>query len=152
MPYVPPDSDIPVATLTLAGRNLLARSIIPRSQLTGNEPLQTLVNFQLAGFVVGDGGYLLANPLQLSTIIDNTTQALATVAILDNRFDVGDSIVINGVDFPVGLVVVATGTASGGGTDAGGVTAGYDDTVVNNIAGGGGTLITTGLAANAHIG
>jgi hypothetical protein len=152
MPYVPPDSDDPVATLTLAGRNLLARSIIPRSQLTGTEPLQTLVSFQLAGFVMGDGGYLLANPLQLSPISDATTQALATVAILDNRFDVGDSIVVNGVEFPVGLVVVGTGTASGGGTDNGGGTVGYDDTVVDNTGGGGGTLITTGLATNAHIG
>lgn len=160
MPFLPPESDDPIATLTLAGRNLLARSIIPRSKLTGTEPLQTLVSFQLAGFVMGDGGYLLSNPLQISSINDNTTQALATVAIVDNRFDVNDSITINGVDFPVGLVVVASGTATGGGTDAGGTTAGYNDGVVNNLGGinppagpgGGGTLITTGLETNAHIG
>jgi len=152
MPFIPSDSDDPVATLTLAGRNLLARSIIPRSKLTGTEPLETLVSFQLAGFVVGDGGYELSNPLQISTINDGTTQALATVGIVDNRFDASDSVTINGVAFPVGLVVVESGTASGGGTDNGGGTSGYDDGVVNNQGGGGGTLVTTGLTTNAHIG
>lgn len=160
MPFFPSETDDPIAILTLEGRNLLARSIIARSQLTGNEPLRTLVSFRLAGFAMGDGGYEVSRPLQISPISDATTQALATIAIVDNRFDPTDNIRINGVDFPVGIVVVATGTASGGGTDAGGQTDGYDDGVVNNQGpanppngpGGGGTLLTTGLTENAHIG
>ncbi|KKN72782.1 hypothetical protein LCGC14_0407490 [marine sediment metagenome] len=152
MPFFPSQTDDPIAILTLEGRNLLARSIIARSQLTGNEPLRTLVSFRLSGFAMGDGGYKLDNPLQISSISDATTQALATIAITDNRFDTTDNIRINGVDFPVGIVVVATGTASGGGTDAGGPTSGYNDGVVDNLGGGGGTLITTGLSINAHIG
>lgn len=152
MPFFPSETDDPIAILTLEGRNLLARSIIARSQLTGNEPLRTLVSFRLAGFAMGDGGYKLDNPLQISPISDATTQALATIAIVDNRFDPTDNIRINGVDFPVGIVVVATGTASGGGTDAGGPTDGYNDGVIDNLAGGGGTLLTTGLTPVAHIG
>jgi hypothetical protein len=152
MPYFPSQTDDPIAVLTLEGRNLLARSIIARSDLTGNEPLRTLVSFRLAGFAMGDGGYPLDNPLQLSPIVDATTQALATIAITDNRFDTTDNIRINGVNFPVGIVVVATGTASGGGTDAGGPTSGYDDGVVDNLGGGGGTLITSGLSPVAHVG
>lgn len=160
MPFFPSDTDDPIAILTLEGRNLLARSIIARSDLTGNEPLRTLVSFRLAGFAMGDGGYKIDNPLQISLISDATTQALATIAITDNRFDPTDNIKINGVDFPVGIVVVATGTASGGGTDAGGPTPGYDDGVVNNQGpanppngpGGGGTLITSGLSTGAHVG
>ena len=152
MPYFPSVTDDPIAILTLEGRNLLARSIIARSELTGNEPLRTLVSFRLAGFAMGDGGYKLDNPLQISPISDATTQALATIAITDNRFDATDNIRINGVDFPVGIVVVATGTASGGGTDDGGPTSGYNDGTVDNLANGGGTLITSGLSTNAHIG
>lgn len=154
MPYFPSVTDDPIAILTLEGRNLLARSIIARSELTGNEPLRTLVSFRLAGFAMGDGGYKLDNPLQLSPISDATTQALATIAITDNRFSPTDNIRINGVDFPVGIVVLVTGTASGGGTDAGGPTSGYNDGVVDNLAGGGGTLIdaTSPFSTNAHVG
>ncbi len=123
MPFLPPESDVPVAQLTLAGRNLLARSIVPRGKLDGNDPDAPLVTFKLAGFAVGDGGYYLTNPLQLTAINDQTTGALATVAVLDNRFDVNDAIVINGVSFPVGIILVASGTATGG-TDAGGPTTG----------------------------
>ena len=125
MPFLPPESDVPVAQLTLAGRNLLARSIVPRGKLDGNDPDAALVSFKLAGFAVGDGGYSLSNPLQLTPINDQTTDALATVAILDNRFDVNDGLVINEVHFDVGIVLVASGSALGG-TDAGGTTAGYD--------------------------
>jgi hypothetical protein len=153
MPFVPPESDVPVAQLTLAGRNLLARSIVPRAKITGMEPDRSLVAFKLAGFALGDGGYKLDNPLQLSPIDDATTQALATIAILDNRFDVNDSLVINGVPFPVGIVVVASGNATGG-ADNTGPTTGYNDGTIDNSAGGGGTLTVAPntLAANAHVG
>ncbi len=119
MPFLPPESDVPVAHLTLAGRNLLARAIVPRGKLDGNDPDAPLVTFKLAGFAVGDGGYGLANPLQLTPINDQTTGALATVAVLDNRFDVNDALVINGVSFPVGIILVASGTTISG-TEAGG--------------------------------
>lgn len=119
MPYIPSDSDIPVATLTVAGRNLLARSITPRGKLGGNDPDSPLVAFKLVGFAVGDGGYSLSNPLLITPIADPTTVALATIAVLDNRFDPNDSLVINGVAFPAGVTVVASGTATGG-TEAGG--------------------------------
>ena len=157
MPYYPPDTDTPVAQLTLEGRNLLARSIVARSQLTGTEEDKALVSFRLSGFAVGDGGYTISNPLQVSTIVDATTIAEATIAILDNRFDVNDALTINGVSFPVGITAVFTGTAlaaPGGGTDNGGLTAGYDDGTIDNTGGGGGTLVTAAnsLAANAHIG
>lgn len=140
MPFLPPNSDVPVAQLTLAGRNLLARSIVPRGKLDGNDPDAPLVTFKLSGFAVGDGGYSTSNPLQLTPINDQTTQALATVAILDNRFDVNDALVINGVSFPVGIVVVESGSATGG-TEAGGPNSG-------------GTLTVTpgNIAANAHVG
>ena len=119
MPFFPSDSDTPVAQLTAAGRNLLARSIVPRGKLNGTDPDLPLVTFKLAGFAVGDGGYDLGNPLIITPIVDATSQAIATVSILDNRFDVNDAIIINGVSFPVGLTVVASGTAIGG-TDSGG--------------------------------
>lgn len=154
MPYLPPDTDIPVAQLTLAGRNLLARSIVPRGKLDGNDPDAPLVTFKLVGFAVGDGGYSLSNPLQLTPINDQTTEALATVAVLDNRFDVNDAIVINGVSFPAGIILVASGTSLGG-TDNGGPTTGYDDGVFpDNSSGGGGTidLDPNTLVAGAHIG
>ncbi len=140
MPFIPPDSDVPVAQLTLAGRNLLARSIVPRGKLDGNDPDAPLVTFKLAGFVVGDGGYDTVNPLHVSPINDQTTGALATIAILDNRFDVNDALIINGVSFPAGIIVVESGTATGG-TEAGGTN-------------GGGTLTVTpsSIASNAHIG
>lgn len=138
--FTPPESDTPVAQLTEAGRNLLARSILPRGKANGADPDKPLVTFKLAGFAVGDGGYKLDNPLQITPIIDDTAQALATIAILDNRFDVNDAITINGVEFPVGIQVVFSGTALGG-TEAGGPN-------------GFGTLeVSPGtLAANAHIG
>jgi len=85
--FFPSESDVPVAQLTLAGRNLLARSVLPRGKLSGTDPDSPLVTFKLVGFAVGDGGYKLDNPLQISTINDQTTQAEATIAILDNRFD-----------------------------------------------------------------
>lgn len=158
MPYLPPDTDIPVAQLTLAGRNLLARSIVPRGKLDGEDPDAPLVTFKLAGFAVGDGGYLLSNPLQLTPINDQTTDALATVAILDNRFDVNDAIVINGVSFEAGILLVASGSAIGG-TESdgsgGGQTPGYDDGVFpDNSSGFGGTidLDPNTLVPGAHIG
>jgi hypothetical protein len=122
--------------------------------LTGTEDPKALVSFRLSGFAVGDGGYTISNPLQVSTIVDATTTAAATVAILDNRFDVNDALIINGVSFPVGITAVFTGTASGGGTDNGGLTAGYNDGTVDNTGGGGGTLVTAAnsLATSAHIG
>jgi len=119
VPFTPFDSDVPVAQLTLAGRSLLARSIVPRGKSDSSDPDAPLVTFKLSGFAVGDGGYSLTNPLQISPINDQTTDALATVAILDNRFDVNDAIIINGVSFPAGVVVVDSGTATGG-TEAGG--------------------------------
>jgi hypothetical protein len=153
VPFLPPESDVPVAQLTLAGRNLLARSIVPRGKLDGNAPDLPLVSFKLAGFAVGDGGYSLSNPLQLTAINDQTTEALATVAVLDNRFDVNDAIVINGVSFPAGILLVASGTATGG-TDNGGTTAGYNDGVTDNSLGFGGTvdLAPNTLVSGAHIG
>ncbi|GAF98396.1 unnamed protein product, partial [marine sediment metagenome] len=104
-------------------------------------------------FAVGDGGYSLSNPLQLTDINDQTTEASATVAVLDNRFDVNDSIIINGVEFPVGIRLVASGSATGGTDNAGsggGQTPGYG----TNIGGFGGTveLLPNTLAPNAHIG
>ena len=140
MPFLPPESDIPVAQLTLAGRNLLARSIVPRGKEDGNDPDAPLVTFKLAGFAVGDGGYYLTNPLQITAINDQTTGALATVAVLDNRFDANDAIVVNGVSFPVGIILVASGTATGG-TDAGG-----------SIGGGTVDLDPNTLVSGAHIG
>ena len=160
MPFFPSETDVPVAELTLAGRNLLARSIVPRGKLSGTEPDKALVTFKLAGFAFGDGGYNLGNPLQVTTINDATSQADAQIAILDNRFDVNDSLVINGVAFPVGIVVVASGVATGG-TDAGGIggaTVGYNDLQGNpwsdNTGGFGGTLtVAPGtLDVSAHIG
>ena len=160
MPFLPPESDVPVAQLTLAGRNLLARSIVPRGKLDGNDSDAPLVTFKLAGFAVGDGGYNLTNPLQLTPINDQTTESLATVAVLDNRFDVNDAIVINGVSFPVGIILVASGTATGG-TDTGvlGGTSGYDNSPPDppswdNSAGWGGTvdLPPNTLVSGAHIG
>jgi hypothetical protein len=130
---------------------------VPRGKLDGNDPDAALVAFKLAGFAVGDGGYSLSNPLQLTDINDQTTEALATVAILDNRFDVNDAVVINGVEFKVGIRVVDSGTATGG-TDNGGTTGGYDDllgeTWSDNTGGDGGTLTVTpgSIATNAHIG
>jgi len=117
--FFPPESDVPVAQLTLAGRNLLARSVLPRGKLSGTDPDSSLVTFKLVGFAVGDGGYKLSNPLQIEPINDQTTQAKATIAILDNRFDVNDAIIINGVSFPVGIQVVASGTAISGTEDGG---------------------------------
>ena len=156
MPFLPPESDVPVAQLTLAGRNLLARSVVPRGKLDGNDPDAPLVTFKLVGFAVGDGGYNLANPLQLTPINDQTTEALATVAVLDNRFDVNDAIVINGVSFPVGIILVASGTAIGG-TENGGPTAGFDGSPpaeFDNSGGFGGTvdLDPNTLVSGAHIG
>lgn len=140
MPFLPPETDEPIAQLTLAGRNLLARSIVPRGKLTGTEDTKPLVTFKLAGFAVGDGGYDLSNPLKVTPINITTSIAQATIAILDNRFDVNDNIRINGVDFAVGIVVVESGSATGG-TESGGPS-------------GGGTLtVAPGtLAPNAHIG
>lgn len=140
MPFFPPDSDVPVAQLTLAGRNLLARSIVPRGKIDGNAPDEPLVTFKLVGFAVGDGGYDTANPLQITVINDQTTEAFATVAVLDNRFDVNDAIIINGVSFPAGIVVVDSGSATGG-TESGGPN-------------GFGTLSVTpgSIAAGAHVG
>lgn len=158
MPFLPPDTDVPVAQLTLAGRNLLARSIVPRGKTDGDAPDAPLVTFKLAGFAVGDGGYSLTNPLQLTPINDQTTDALATVAILDNRFDVNDGIVINGVHFDVGILLVASGSAIGG-TESdgsgGGETPGYNDGVFpDNSSGFGGTveLAPNTLVPGAHIG
>ena len=133
MPFLPPESDVPVAQFTLAGRNLLARSIVPRGKLDGNDPDASLVTFKLSGFAVGDGGYSLANPLQLSPINDQTTEALATVAVLDNRFDVNDAIVINGISFPVGIILVASGTAIGGTENGGPTTGGTIDLDPNTL-------------------
>jgi hypothetical protein len=127
-----------------------------RGKLLGSDPDAPLVSFELAGFAVGDGGYLLSNPLQLSPINDQTTEALATVAILDNRFDPNDAIIVNGVFFPAGIVLVASGTAIGG-TDNGGLTSGYDASPplsFDNSGGGGGTieLPPNTLVAGGHIG
>ncbi len=157
MPFLPPESDVPVAQLTLAGRNLLARSIVPRGKLDGDYPDASLVSFKLAGFAVGDGGYSLSNPLQLTPINDQTTEALATVAILDNRFDSNDAIIINGVSFAVGILLVASGSAIGGTDNAGsggGQTVGYDDGTTDNSGGFGGTvdLAPNTLVPSAHIG
>ena len=140
MPFLPPNTDIPVALLTPVGRNLLARSIVPRAKLDGSDPDAPLVTFKLVGFAVGDGGYDLSNPLQITPINSTTTNALATIEVLDNRFDVNDAFVINGVVFPVGLIVVESGIATGG-TEAGGPN-------------GGGTLTVppSTLVPNAHIG
>ncbi len=157
MPFLPPESDVPVAQLTLAGRNLLARSIVPRGKSDVNDPDAPLVTFKLAGFAVGDGGYRLDNPLQLTPVNDQTTEALAEVAVLDNRFDVNDSLVINGVSFPVGIILVASGSSLGG-TDnsgsGGGQTTGYDDGTIDNSLGFGGTvdLDPNTLVPAAHIG
>jgi hypothetical protein len=101
---------------------------------------------------MGDGGYPLDNPLLVTPIQDDTTQAVATISVTDNRFDSTDNIRINGVNFPAGVSVVATGTASGGSSENGGPTSGYNDGTVDNLAGGGGTIITSGLESNAHIG
>lgn len=141
MPFFPPNTDIPVAELTLAGRNLLARSVVPRGKLDVNEPDKSLVSFVLSGFAVGDGGYDLSNPLQITPINDQTTQAQATIAILDNRFDVNDAIIINGVPFPVGIEIVFSGVATGGDESGGPVD-------------GGGTLIDAPntFAPSAHVG
>ncbi len=73
-----------------------------------------------------------------------------------NRFDVNYAIVINGVSFPVGIILVASGTATGG-TDAGGPTAGWDASPpgsFDNSGGFGGTvaLPPNTLVAAAHIG
>jgi hypothetical protein len=126
---------------------------VPRGKEGGTDPDAPLVSFKLAGFAVGDGGYSLSNPLQLTAINDQTTEALATVAILDNRFDSNDAIIINGVEFPVGIILVASGTAIGGTDNAGngvGQTPGYGD----NIGGFGGTvdLAPNTLVPSAHIG
>ncbi len=164
MPFLPPESDVPVAQLTLAGRNLLARSIVPRGKLDGTDPDAPLVTFKLAGFAVGDGGYNLANPLQLTPVNDQTTAALATVSVLDNRFDVNDAIVINGVSFAAGIILVASGTATGGTDNAGsggGQTPGYNAETApgfpagfDNSGGFGGTvnLAPNTLVPSAHIG
>jgi len=134
MGYLPPDSDVPVAQLTKAGRSLLARSIVPRSQLTGSEPDRSLVTFRLSGFAFGDGGYSLSLPLDVNPINDTTEQAKATVAVLDNRFDVNDSLVINGVPFPAGIEIIASGAANGG-TEAGGPNGGGTLTISSGSLG-----------------
>jgi len=153
MGFIPPDTNNPVAVLTKAGRNLLARSIVPRNKLTGNEPDLPLVNFKLAGFVFGDGGYLLDNPLIVTPILDETQQAEATITILDNRFDINDAIVINGVSFKAGIEIVASGAAISG-TNNGGPTSGFDNFIENNSGGGGGTLTVSSntLPINAFVG
>ena len=153
MGFIPPESVDPVAKLTEAGRSLLARSIIPRAKLDGSEPSKSLVSFKLSGFALGDGGYFLDNPLTITPIQDNTKQARATITVLDNRFDVNDSISVNGVAFDIGLEVVASGFALGG-TNNGGSTSGFNNFLEFNNGGGGGTLevAPNSLPVNAFTG
>jgi hypothetical protein len=83
MPFLdPPDSII--CTLTLEGRNLLARAKL------GD------VVYRALGWQLGRDGYLDFNPVKVKDFADVATEAVGYIEVLTNSFGYGDAIVLNG--------------------------------------------------------
>jgi hypothetical protein len=80
--------DTVVCQLTKEGRNLIAR------RKFGSDLL-----FRQVGWQVGRGGYEYLNPVKVVPIVDNPTYSVGYIEVLDNTFQAGDKVVLNGVPF-----------------------------------------------------
>jgi hypothetical protein len=83
--------DTITGTLTLEGRNLLARAKL------GD------VVYRNLGWQVGRGGYVHSNPVKITPFIDPAVEAEGYFEILDNtNWGVGTKVILNGTDFIYG--------------------------------------------------
>lgn len=86
-----PDSIL--MTLSKEGRNLLARKKF------GSELV-----YRPAGWQLGRGGYIHSNPVKIEPIVDNATESVGYIEVLDNSdWEAGDQIVLNGKSFIRGV-------------------------------------------------
>jgi len=94
--------DTIIASLTLEARGLLARSKF------GD------VVYRYLGWHAGRGGYQMLNPVKVEPLVDGADQAVGYIEVLDNTFDAGDKVLLNGVEFTytvhwnVGATIPAT--------------------------------------------
>jgi len=80
--------DTIILNLTLEGRNLLARCKF------GNELIYRHLGWQL-----GRSGYVHLNPVHVTPLDDFATESVGYIEVLDNTFDAGDAILLNGKSF-----------------------------------------------------
>lgn len=87
MPYYTDSPDTILASLTGEGRNLLARSKLG------------IIIYEKLGWNLGLGGYEYTNPVKITPFVDNAAEAIGYIQVLNNTFDAGDQIVLNGKSF-----------------------------------------------------
>jgi len=84
---------IPIAVITDKSRNMFNRSQLGE------------VKFKIMGYAFGRGGYVLYNPVKVIPISNESKPSTATITIINNSFDVDDSIILGGfVDGPIELI------------------------------------------------
>lgn len=91
MPPFTDPTDTIETKLTSAARLNIARAVL------GD------ISFIMEGFALGRYGYLDTNPVKIVPITDPTNNAGANILIINNTFDVGDRIFINGIRFEVNV-------------------------------------------------
>jgi len=85
--------DTVICQLTEEGRNLLAR------RKFGSDLL-----FQQIGWQIGRYGYQYANPVKIEPLVDTPTTSVGYIEVVDNTFQSGDKLRINGVEFTKGTL------------------------------------------------